>query len=144
MRLVYSVLKEIELKPEEVRAAQKLTLNKNRALGLNGSYGLYGSDEWINNLKAEIIPRIKIEGVIESVYKVGMYESDEVNSVEIVTSKGGLIHKGIYVNYKKDIPFFKVGKRIEMIFFMEDLKHFDPIIKQYKKHDFVYEVWIEA
>ena len=110
MRLVYSVLKEIELKPEEVRAAQKLTLNKNRALGLNGSYGLYGSDEWINNLKAEIIPRIKIEGVIESVYKVGMYESDEVNSVEIVTSKGGLIHKGIYVNYKKDMDGRKAAK----------------------------------
>ncbi len=51
MKLVFDLKKENEYKKEHVKSVQKLTLNKNKMIGLKGSFGLYNSDEWWENIK---------------------------------------------------------------------------------------------
>ena len=65
MKLVYQVRVKIEQNPKHVKAAQALTLNQSKPThGLNGTYGLYGSAEWLNNLELGVIPHKKITGLI--------------------------------------------------------------------------------
>ena len=85
MKLVYQVRVEIEQNPDYVKDVQKLTLNQSKPTrGLNGTYGLYGSIEWLNNLESGVIPRKKIFGIIQSVYKVSMDESVGSDTMDIL------------------------------------------------------------
>lgn len=58
MHLVYHVKVKINKDPNYVKEVQALTLNQSKPrYGLKGTYGLYGSSEWLNNLDLGIIPR---------------------------------------------------------------------------------------
>jgi len=144
MKMVYSVLDEIKSRPDKVEAAQKLSLDKKRPQGLNGTYGLYGSVDWLNNLKEGIIPQKRAKGVVQRTYKVGMYDSDEVNTIELMTEGGCVIQSGIFVNDVKDAALFEIDKRVEILYFIEDLKAKDAVTGRYKTYDFVYEMRVEV
>lgn len=51
MKLVFDLRKENEYNKDHVKAVQELTLNKNKMMGLKGTFGLYNSDEWWENIK---------------------------------------------------------------------------------------------
>ena len=47
MKLVYLLSEELKADPEYVSLTQALTLDKSKPyVGLNGTYGLFGSQEW--------------------------------------------------------------------------------------------------
>jgi hypothetical protein len=144
MKLVYSVCNEVRDNPAKVAAAQKLTLNKKRSQGLKGTYGLYGSQEWLDNLQSGRIPQRKVSGIIRQAYKDGMYESDNANTIEIETELGSVEHMSIYANNDNDILLFQKGKKVEVSYFIEDLKRIEVTTGENKTYDFVYEMKVEV
>ncbi len=51
MKLVYTLSEALKNDPEHVRLAQELTLDESRPLmGLKGTHGLFGCDEWWNSI----------------------------------------------------------------------------------------------
>jgi hypothetical protein len=66
MKLVYQLSVDLAENPASMYRIQKTTLDESKPLiGLKGTYGLYGSDEWWNNI---------INGVIPLVYRSGQGE----------------------------------------------------------------------
>ena len=141
MKLVYQVQVKIKQKPEYVKKVQELTLNKQRpTTGLNGTYGLYGSKEWLEHLESGVIPRKQISGVIQEVYRASMDSSGDPDQIDIILDGGGIISKGIYINHRKDLKLFQKGKRVEILCFLEDMKLIDHSVGTYQTHEFVLEV----
>ncbi len=141
MKLVYQVQVKIKQDPEHVKRVQELTLNKQRPTrGLNGTYGLYGSSEWLENLESGIIPRKQISGVIQDVYRASMDSSGSPDQIDILLDGGGIISKGIYINHRKDLKLFRKGKMVEILCFIEDMKLIDHGVGKYQTHEFVLEM----
>lgn len=142
MKLVYQVRVEIEQNPDYVKDVQKLTLNQSKPTrGLNGTYGLYGSIEWLNNLESGVIPRKKIFGIIQSVYKVSMDESVGSDTMDIlIDADGKTVKEGIYFNDENDLELFKAGKRVEILYYIEEMKAVDYATGGKVKHEFVLEM----
>ncbi len=65
MRTIYLLSKMLEEDPEYMKKVQNLTLNESKPyLGLKGTFGLFGSEEWWKNIEANIIPQREIKGTI--------------------------------------------------------------------------------
>ncbi|MCF2860512.1 hypothetical protein L1286_23910 [Pseudoalteromonas sp. SMS1] len=146
MKLVYEVKKEIESEPEVVRLTQSLTLDNSKPYdGLNGSYGLYGSEEWFENLNSGVIPRKEISGVIEKVYSIGMDEEDGPNTIDIILDDNWeTIREGIYINNQTDVELFKVGRRVVVLYFIEELKLPSDTPSGKKQQEFVLEMAVST
>ncbi|MCH7329444.1 hypothetical protein [Acinetobacter modestus] len=142
MKLVYQVRVKIEQNPKHVKAVQALTLNQSRPThGLNGTYGLYGSAEWLNNLELGVIPRKKITGLIRRIYIVDMDESEGPDTMDVVLDcDGKTVSKGIFFNDENDLQLFEVGKRVEILYYIEEMKAVDHSTGEKVKHEFVLEM----
>lgn len=123
MKLVYELSKELEEDPEQVIQAQALTLNESkRLLGLKGTHGLFGSDEWWENIRKQIIPNLVIRGSIKRAYISGQDQSGLNNTVDVIDDAGRMHVVGIYTNKKEDVNLFKVGSETEIIYALDELK----------------------
>ncbi|MDW6092421.1 hypothetical protein SBX64_07670 [Vibrio rhizosphaerae] len=124
MKLVYQLLAELKENPERVVMTQALTLNKSKPLmGLKGSHGLFGSDEWWANIKNGVMPTLHISGVIQRAYVAGQEPSGMNNTVDLALDDGSSRSVGIYVNDEKDISLFRVGARAEILYALDELKN---------------------
>ncbi|MFW2073062.1 hypothetical protein ACG9Y7_06410 [Acinetobacter gerneri] len=142
MQSVYHVKVNIEQNPNHVKKVQALTLNQSRPMhGLKGTYGLYGSQEWLNNLDAGIIPQVKISGIIQRIYTVDMDNGEVPDTIDIkLDDSGKIVSKGIFVNNKANITLFKVGKRVDILYYLEEMKAMDYSTGEQIKHEFVFEM----
>jgi hypothetical protein len=62
MILIYNLAVELENDPEHVKLVQELTLDKTRPLmGLKGTHGLFGSNEWWNSIYSKKM-KLKVKG----------------------------------------------------------------------------------
>ncbi|OZG69972.1 hypothetical protein BTA51_28460 [Hahella sp. CCB-MM4] len=124
MKLVYELKKELEANPQKMRDVHALTLDKSKpSMGLSGRNGLYGTDEWWENIEKSVIPTKKVSGTIEELYVAGM-EAGEVNEFKFVcdddwSSKS----ESIYFNNEEDKELFIPGSRVEMLYVLEELKN---------------------
>lgn len=99
MKLVFSLHKKLENEPDLILKAQNLTLNeKVQHAGLKGVNGLYGSDEWWDNIRNNVIEKIYVEGIIINAYEVGMDKHGVPNTIDVKCSDGEILSFGIYVN----------------------------------------------
>ncbi|MEI8634953.1 hypothetical protein P4S72_28690 [Vibrio sp. PP-XX7] len=146
MKLVFSVLDDIKKNPKGVKKVQEVTLNKKSVRGLNGTYGLYGSEEWIHNLKTGVIPQRTVSGIIQSTRRAGMYGSlNRPNSAEIITDEGKVDYVGIREDMKeKNARLFTEGKRVEVKYYIEELKTMDWGVNERRTMEDIYEIYIEV
>lgn len=123
MRLVYSLSRAMKDNPEDVALTQQLTLDNTRPLlGLRGRHGLYGSQEWWSSIEQRKMPLLFVAGIIQRAYVTGMDQCDENNTIDLLLEDGSIRMDGIYVNNKDDVKLFQVGRRVELVCVLDELK----------------------
>jgi hypothetical protein len=123
MKRVYLHSEKLIASPDRVAAAQALTLNPSKPMhGLKGKYGLYGSQEWWASIEQRKMPLLFISGIIRRAYVAGQDGGDENNGVDLLLDDGTERAEGIYVNDKADIPLFRAGCRVELVYALDELK----------------------
>lgn len=119
---VFDLRNELMRNPRRVEKTQALTLDGGRpSLGLRGTYGLFGSQEWWNSVNSGRMPLLRVSGIVESVYAAGQDEA-EVDTVDIRSADGKLHSVGIYVNDQADLQLFQIGYSIEVVYALDELK----------------------
>lgn len=123
MKLVYQLSKELEDDPEQVALAQTLTRDQSRPLmGLKGSHGLFGSQEWWNSIKSGTIPLRYVSGVIKRMYVSGQERDVPENTFDLLTSEGATKSESCYTNAKDDLGLYQVGRRVDIVYALDELK----------------------
>jgi len=121
--VIYTLAEELRGDPEQVAAAQALTLDASRPnIGLKGKNGLFGSSQWWANIHAGLIPSRRVVGVIEDVYVAGQGESAVPNAIDLRLQDGEVRMEGIYVNRGSDIAEYRHGRKIEFVYAADELK----------------------
>lgn len=122
MKAVFSLRDELLKNPRRLEKTQALTLDNSKPhMGLRGTYGLFGSIEWWNSIQSGKMPLLCLSGVAERVYVSGQDQVD-VNTVDIRLADGTLRSVGIYTNDKSDISLFHVGRKVAIVYALDELK----------------------
>ncbi|OFZ70813.1 MAG: hypothetical protein A2Z01_04635 [Betaproteobacteria bacterium RBG_16_58_11] len=123
MTLVYQLSKELEDDPEQVALAQALSRDQSRPLmGLKGSHGLFGSQEWWNSIKSGTMPLRYVSGVIKRMYVSGQERDVPENTFDLITSEGATKTESCYANAKDDCDLYRVGRRVDIVYALDELK----------------------
>jgi hypothetical protein len=122
MKLVYQLSEELRHDSEQVAMAQALTQDESRPFGLKGSHGLFGSDEWWDNIKKGILPMRYISGVIDRLFVSGQEQGAQVNTFDLRLSDGSLHTESIFANNQDDYQLFKLGSRVSIVYVLDELK----------------------
>lgn len=127
VKRVYQLSEELAHDPEQVADAQALTLDQSRPrIGLKGSHGLFGSPEWWANIEAGAMPLKHLSGVIKRVYVAGQERSDVPNTFDLSSSDGMVRMEGIYVNSPDDVALYQVGRKVDVVYVLDELKMPSP------------------
>ena len=122
MKKVFDLQDELLANPGRVRKTQALTLDHARPqIGLRGTYGLFGSQDWWDSVNSGRMPLLRLSGVVERVYVAGQDEV-EANTVDIRSADGNLHSVGIYLNDKSDLPLLRIGASVEIVYALDELK----------------------
>lgn len=123
MKLVYLLSEELKADPEYVSLTQSLILDKSRHyFGLNGAYGLFGSQEWWDSITQGKMPLLSLSGVIKKAYVAGQDPSDFNNTIGLLLDDGSIQSVGIYTNQDEDLIFFDKGHRASIVYALDELK----------------------
>jgi hypothetical protein len=123
MKMVYKLSEDLKNNPERIALTQALTLDKSRpSMGLKGAFGLFGSQDWWENIKQGKMPMLFISGIVRRVYSAGQDELAANNTVDLVLSDGSVRAVGIYVNDRNDIDFIRIGCRVDIAYALDELK----------------------
>lgn len=127
IKKVYQLFEELAHDPEQVADAQALTLDQSRPhVGLKGSLGLFGSSEWWANIEAGTTPLKRLSGVVKRVYVAGQDRSDAPNAFDLSSSDGTVRMEGIYVNSPEDVALYQVGRKVDIVYVLDELKMPSP------------------
>lgn len=128
MKIVFQLTEKLKALPELTMKIQTLTLDPLRpSLGLKGSNGLYGSQEWWDSIEQGRIPLKYISGKIIKTYVVGQDPSPVDNGFTLLLKDGSTYKGGIYDYTKKaDKKLFKIGATVEMVYVLDELKRPSP------------------
>jgi len=124
MKLVYTLSEELKERPERIALTQALTLNKSKPqMGLKGTYGLFGSQEWWNNIKQKKMPLLFLSGIIKRTYAAGQDPSTIDNSFSMLLDDGSVHDESIYSYTKEeDKRLFCIGSRVEIVYALDEMK----------------------
>ena len=123
MRWVYQLSEELKNDTEQIALTQALTLNTSKPmLGLKGKHGLFGSPEWWASIEQRKMPLLFVSGIIRRAYVAGQDGGNENNGIELLLEDGSVRDVGIYVNNKADIPLFRVGCQVELVYALDEMK----------------------
>ncbi len=123
MKCVFRLEDRLREDPTQVQLAQALTLNPAKPrLGLRGTYGLFGSPEWWANIRDGKMPLLYQIGVVRRAYVAGQDKSAPNNTIDIELDDGSLSTSGIYVNNKVDVELFQLGRRVGIVYALDELK----------------------
>lgn len=124
MKLVYFLSEELKTKPEQIVLTQSLTLDKSRPnIGLKGTYGLFGSQEWWNSINQGKMPLLYVSGVITRTFVAGQDPSPVDNAFSLLLDDGSKVEESIYDYIKEeDKKLFQKGSRVEIIYANDELK----------------------
>ena len=123
MKLVFQLREELRTDPERIVRTQALTLNPSRPkMGLKGSHGLFGSNEWWQSIEDGSMPLLYLSGVVREIYQAGQDGLGKNNTIDIVLENGSVETVGIYVNNESDTDLFCVDRRVEVVYALDELK----------------------
>jgi hypothetical protein len=133
MKRVYLLSEELRVDRKQVELTRKLTLDKSRPhMGLKGSFGLFASEIWWDNINRRKMPLRLLRGPVARVYEAGQDQEGINNTVDLSLENGTVIPVGIYVNDPVDIDLFKVGSWVVIVYALDELK--DPSTNLGDKH----------
>lgn len=123
MKIVYLLSEKLKANPEYASSTQALTLNKTKPfIGLNGTNGLFGTNEWWDSIEQGKIPLLFISGIIRRAYVTGQDPSNFNNTVDLLQEDGTIRSVGIYTNRKADSKLFKIGYSASIVYALDELK----------------------
>jgi hypothetical protein len=123
VKMVYQLSKELAQDSEQIADAQALTLDQSRPhFGLKGSFGLFGSAEWWANIKTGVMPLKHLSGVIKRIYVAGQERSGAPNAFDLLSDNGQVRMEGIYVNSPEDFALYQVGRKVDIVYVLDELK----------------------
>jgi len=124
MKVVYLLKGELKENPERVALAQALTLNASKPyMGLKGTYGLFGSEEWWKSIDDKRMPLLFLSGIIQRTYIAGQDPSSKANSFSFLLDDGSVREESIYdFTSAEDRELFVVGSRVEVVYAFDELK----------------------
>lgn len=124
MKVVYQLSEDLRQNPETLLNAQSLTLDESKPfMGLKGTYGLFGSDEWWSNIENRVIPTLYLEGFVKELYVAGQDPDDAYNEFDLELDDGSIHPVGIFVNNEKDRDLYVVGAKVKVLYVIEELKY---------------------
>jgi threonine dehydrogenase-like Zn-dependent dehydrogenase len=123
MKRTYTLAREVELAPQTVEKAQRLTLDRSRPkMGLKGRHGLFASPEWWKNVENGTIDILRIQGQVVDVYAAGPDATALPDMIDIAAPDGTVVSAGIYVNDPNDVALYTVGRQVELVYALDELK----------------------
>ncbi len=122
IQLVYQLAEDLKGNPEYVNEIQSLTKDKSKMFGLKGTYGLFGSDIWWDNIQNGVLPTRQISGVITDLFAAGQDSNIQPNAFDLLLDNGSTCTESIYVNNLDNYGLFKLGSRIHIIYVLDELK----------------------
>lgn len=125
MKVVYELRRQLAEDPDHVVQVQTLTLNKDKPmLGLRGTCGLFGSEQWWKNIENGKLKTKMISGVISELVFAGQDSrwGNQVNSFKLGGTLSASQLMSIEVQEKQDRKLFCVGARVEAVFVLDELK----------------------
>ena len=126
MKKIYDLKTALADDPSRVVDAQKLTLDKTCPhMGLAGSYGLFGSPDWWDNLNTGTIPIVIYEGLIESLQFEGM--NNEGRSFTLAQTDAEPYTYSCVANQKNDLRLYEIGRKMRVTVFFEKKKSGDDL-----------------
>lgn len=144
MKLVFELSAELSGDPERVARIQALTKDCSRpSMGYKGSYGLYDSEEWWNNIKNGSMPSQYVSGVIEVLGHAGQ-EGRDINSFVLLLDDGSTRFESIYCNDRRDIKFFRVGCRVDVFSVFDPPKIAGPVVPGLERPKVVIEMAVST
>ena len=124
MKLIYSLAEDLKSDPEYVQRVQTLTLDNSRPLlGLKGTHGLFGSDQWWDAIFSHRMKLKFVSGVITETYYAGMDSDRRHNSYELVLDDGSTHHESFYANDEAEKTLYELGKAILAVYALDELKN---------------------
>lgn len=114
MEIVYQLTRD----EERIRRVQRATLTT-AEFGFQQTDGLYGSEEWWENIRTGALPLHRLTGVITKVYMGSMRDWPEFR---MRTALGEESSWTRYVHTKEQDGLYVVGRRIEI----------DYVVQRYK------------
>ncbi len=121
MKLVYSFSEELRKDSKRLQRAQSLSLDLSTQYGLSAKHGLFGSEEWWENIRTGEIPLIKVKGTIVRVYVAGP-DSVPSNSINVQLDNNFIVPEGIYCNLKRDVKLFQIQRKVSYAFVLTEMK----------------------
>ena len=142
MRLVYQLVNELKNDPSIVPEAQAMTLDTSRPnIGCKATYGLYGSEEWWENIKSGRMPGQYECGVITELFHAGQDgDEDDINSFMFLTEDGTERMESIYCDDESDYALFRVGCTVKMFSVLQPLKSEERYASRSEPANFVIEM----
>ncbi len=120
MKSVYDLKIKNTIDPYLMKMYQRATLNKASIRGLKGHYGLYGSDEWWENIRKNNLKSQIIEGIIVDVYIDG--QSDKINAFTLQMQNGYLWNEAIMLLDDNDLKLFEKGHYVRIKYVFDEKK----------------------
>ncbi|WP_199236504.1 hypothetical protein [Ramlibacter sp. WS9] len=123
MKVVYRLADELASDPKQVALAQQLTLDASRPyMGLKGTHGLFGSEEWWKSVERGLIQKWRVSGIIRRAFVAGQDPEEPINAVDIQLESGEMVTEGIYATDSRDQALFAVGHQMDIVYVLDELK----------------------
>lgn len=125
LKVVYTLFDELRDDPDQVLAVQSLSLDRNKPfMGLAPVHGLFGSEEWWDNIRSGKITTFCTTGIIEKLEFSGQDSrwGDSTNAFTFRQDDGVTSLESIYAQDKQDRKLFCVGARVSCWYALLELK----------------------
>ncbi|MFZ6712349.1 hypothetical protein [Undibacterium sp. TC9W] len=110
-KLVYQLDVYFRENPDVVVNAQKIQLDPDRpALGIKGTHGLLGSDEWWRNIRNGVISSQEVTATVIDIFAPGRpSDSKKDSEMQLLLPDGSLTTLSMMANDPRDFGLFKIG-----------------------------------
>ena len=122
-KLVYQLAEELKNDPQQVAMAQALTKDSSRPFGLKGTFGLFGSEEWWNNIKNGVMPTNFVKGAISRLFISGQDEDSQPNTFDLLLPNGKIHTESIFTDNNQDKNLFQIGRSVYILYVLDELKN---------------------
>ncbi|MGB8808454.1 MAG: hypothetical protein WCD17_03700 [Acinetobacter calcoaceticus] len=129
-KLVYNLRNWLEKNGEdEIKSTHALTLDSNTNSGLSGVYGLYGTNEWWDNVEKGNIETYILSGVIAELSKGNVFVDDNTMITIVSDNTEDDIYEGVLFtneNLKREYSnLYSKGNKIVVFYILDELKDKD-------------------
>lgn len=123
-KLVYQLAVYYRENPDVVLKAQKIQLDPDKpALGIKGTHGLLGSDEWWGNIRNGVISSQDVTATIVDIFAPGHPgDGKKKTEMQLLLPDGRLTTLSKMANDPRDLGLFKIGRKVKTFSVFDELK----------------------